>query len=84
MVREGESLVDAATIRCFALDSSSLFIQGPPGTGKAYASAHVIIALLAVCKRVGVSSNSHKAVNNLLAKVEEEAMNRGVTFVGVK
>lgn len=84
LVREGEGLVEAATLRCLALDCSTLFIQGPPGTGKTHTSAHVIVALLAAGKRVGVSSNSHKAVNNLLAKVEEVAIARNVTFVGVK
>ncbi len=84
MVQPGESLVDAATLRCLALDDSALFIQGPPGTGKTYTSAHVIVALLAAGKKVGVSSNSHKAVNNLLRKVEEIAAEQGVTFRGVK
>ncbi|WP_159980640.1 MULTISPECIES: TM0106 family RecB-like putative nuclease [unclassified Novosphingobium] len=84
MVRESETLVEAATLRCLAMDDSALFIQGPPGTGKTYTSAHVIVALMAAGKRVGVSSNSHKAVNNLLAKVEEIAIAQGVTFVGVK
>ena len=65
MVHDGESLIEAATLRCLALDRSALFIQGPPGTGKTYTSAHVIVALIAAGKRVGVSSNSHKAVNNL-------------------
>lgn len=84
MVRDGESLVEAATLRCLAMDETALFIQGPPGTGKTYTSAHVIVALMAAGKRVGVSSNSHKAVNNLLRKVEEVAIERGVSFSGVK
>jgi uncharacterized protein len=67
-----------------ALDHSTLFIQGPPGTGKTYTSAHIILSLIAAGKRVGVSSNSHKATNNLLAKVEEVAEERGVTFTGAK
>lgn len=84
MVCEGESLVEAATLRCLAMDDTALFIQGPPGTGKTFTSAHVIVALMAAGKKVGVSSNSHKAVNNLLAKVEAIAIEQGVTFVGVK
>lgn len=84
LVREGESLVEAATMRCFAMDETSLFIQGPPGTGKTYTSAHVICSLIAAGKRIGVSSNSHKAINNLLAKVEEVAEETGLVFVGVK
>ena len=84
LVRDGETLIEAATARALALDHSTLFIQGPPGTGKTYTSAHVILALIAAGKRVGVSSNSHKAINNLLAKVEEVAQGQGVTFSGVK
>jgi superfamily I DNA and/or RNA helicase len=33
---------------------------------------------------VGVASNSHKAINNLLAEVEKEALKRQVSFRGVK
>lgn len=34
-------------------------------------------------KRVGVSSNSHKAINNLLAKVEQVADKQNLAFTGV-
>lgn len=84
LVRSGESLVEACTLRTLALDESLLFIQGPPGTGKTHTSAHVILALIAAGKRVGVSSNSHKAINNLLAKVEELAREQPINFIGVK
>ncbi|WP_404478587.1 TM0106 family RecB-like putative nuclease [Novosphingobium sp. BL-52-GroH] len=84
LVQPSENLVEAATLRCLAMDDSALFIQGPPGTGKTFTSAHVIVALMAAGKKVGVSSNSHKAVNNLLTKVEEIAIEQGVSFVGVK
>jgi AAA domain len=84
LVREGESLIDATTARTLVLDNSALFIQGPPGTGKTHTSAHVIVSLITAGKRVGVSSNSHKAINNLLSKIEEVAEERGITFDGVK
>lgn len=84
LVRDGETLVEAATCRSLALDRSSLFIQGPPGTGKTFTSAHVIVALLRAGKRVGVSSNSHKAINNLLAKIEQVAAEEGFSFDGAK
>lgn len=84
LVRPGESLIEAATRRTLALDDSLLFIQGPPGTGKTYTSANVILALIQAGKRVGVSSNSHKAINNLLTKIEQLAIERGVTFDGIK
>jgi uncharacterized protein len=84
LVQAGEDLVDACTLRSLALDDSLLFIQGPPGTGKTYTSAHVILALINAGKRVGVSSNSHKAINNLLGKVEELAREHKIVFSGVK
>lgn len=84
LVRPDESFVDAVTLRCLAMDRSVLFIQGPPGTGKTYTSAHAIAGLLAAGKRVGVSSNSHKAINNLLARVEEVCIEREIRFCGVK
>jgi predicted RecB family nuclease len=67
-----------------ALDESYLLIQGPPGAGKTYTSACAIVALLEAGKRVGVASNSHKAVNTLLAEVETVALSRGLRFRGIK
>ena len=67
-----------------ALDESYLLIQGPPGAGKTYTSARAIVALLEAGKRVGVASNSHKAVNTLLAEVEAVALSRGFQFRGIK
>jgi predicted RecB family nuclease len=53
------------------LDNSYLTIQGPPGSGKSYTGKHVIAELLKLGKRVGISSNSHKAINNLLISTAE-------------
>jgi predicted RecB family nuclease len=84
LARAGESFIDAATSRALALNCSALFIQGPPGTGKTYTSANVILSLIAAGKRVGVSSNSHKAINNLLAKIEQVAAETGTILSGAK
>src|SRR6266540_1596538 len=54
-----------------ALDRTTLCIQGPPGAGKTYNAAAVIVALASSGKRVAVASNSHKAINNLLANVSD-------------
>ena len=69
----GEPLTDAVIRAVMDLDHSYLFIQGPPGTGKTYTAAQAIVALLRAGKRVGVSSNSHKAINKLLSEVEKRA-----------
>jgi predicted RecB family nuclease len=53
------------------LQQSCLTIQGPPGTGKTYTASHVIAELMRQGKKVGISSNSHKAINNLLLRTAE-------------
>lgn len=68
-------------IRC--LDSSYLFIQGPPGSGKTTNAAHAIADLLQAGLRVGVTSNGHKAIHNLLRKVEAQMMARNARFSGL-
>lgn len=76
--------VERAITAISALDQSYLVIQGPPGAGKTYTSGRAIVALLEAGKRVGVSSNSHKAINKLLAEVEAVALSRGLSFRGMK
>ena len=66
------------------LDNSYLFIQGPPGTGKTYSSAKAILELLKDGKKIAISSNSHKAINNLLSKLDEFANEEGFAFKGLK
>lgn len=66
------------------LDSSVLAIQGPPGTGKTYVSAVAIVDLIRAGRRVAVSSNSHKAISNLLKAVVQRARERGVDAVVVQ
>jgi AAA domain/RNase_H superfamily len=66
------------------LDHTYLFVQGPPGSGKTYRGARLITALLRAGKRVGVSSQSHKAIHNLLDAVEEAAIEEGLSFHGLK
>ncbi|PHO01885.1 nuclease [Rhodobacteraceae bacterium 4F10] len=48
------------------MDGSVLPVQGPPGTGKTYVTARAILSLVRQGKRVGVSSNSHDAIRNVL------------------
>jgi predicted RecB family nuclease len=75
----------AAAIRAVMdLDGSYLFIQGPPGTGKTYTAADIIVLLLTEGYRVGVSSNSHKAIKNALSEIESRVTKTGHTFRGAK
>lgn len=62
------------------LDRSYLTLQGPPGTGKTYTAARVIGHLIRMYPNVtiGVSSNSHKALNNLLKGVAEYCGDEGI------
>lgn len=66
------------------LDDSYMFIQGPPGTGKTYTGAHIILALIQTGKKVGVTSNSHSAIINLLQRIEDLAKENDISFTGAK
>lgn len=69
----------ASTSRAIAaMAGSTLAIQGPPGTGKTYIGALSIVDLVRAGKRVAVSSNSHKAIGNLLEAVADRARAEGV------
>ncbi|AWB32756.1 TM0106 family RecB-like putative nuclease [Orrella marina] len=61
-----------------SLESSYLAIQGPPGAGKSFTAARMIGALVSQGKRVGISSNSHKAINNLLLGVARYCQDTGI------
>ena len=60
------SIITAVT----SLDNSYLCIQGPPGSGKTF-TAKNIIGNLITQKEVGISSNSHKAILNLMGGVAD-------------
>ncbi len=87
---EGKPLTnDRATVEevsavVASMNSSYLFIQGPPGAGKTYTGSRVILDLLKAGKRVGVTSNSHKAIVNLLHAIEKEAVATSFKFKGIK
>ncbi|HTL61358.1 MAG TPA: TM0106 family RecB-like putative nuclease [Nitrospira sp.] len=84
MQQPQESTIDAAIRIARHMSGSCLVIQGPPGTGKTFAASQVISALLADHKRIGIASNSHKAVMNLLKACGEAARNAGGTLEGIK
>jgi len=61
------------------LDSSYLAIQGPPGAGKSHTGKHVIAELLKTGANVGITSNSHKAINNLLLSTAKHCREQGIS-----
>jgi predicted RecB family nuclease len=63
-----------------SLDRRHLVIQGPPGSGKTWTCGRLIADLIAHGKSVGVASQSHKAIHNVLDEVEAT----GVSFTGRK
>lgn len=81
--RADEAAVDAAIRVCGAMNGGCLVIQGPPGTGKSYTASRVIASLLANGKKVGVASNSHKAIANLLMACGDAVRERGLHLSGI-
>jgi uncharacterized protein len=67
--QQSESVIQAATRIVTQLNSGVLAIQGPPGAGTTFTAAHMICALVAAGKRVGVTANSHQVVRTVLDKV---------------
>ena len=84
LINEKEDFVDQTVNVIKNLQSSCLAVQGPPGTGKTWISGKVIIELLKQGKKIGISSNSHKAINNLLKQIEDIAVKEKFVFKGVK
>jgi predicted RecB family nuclease len=72
-----DRLLEASKRAVHALDRSWLVIQGPPGAGKTYTTSHLILSLIRAGKTVGVASNSHKAIDNVLHAVEQRLIESG-------
>ena len=75
----GEPLINSIVAAVNSLDRSYLCIQGPPGAGKTYTAQHIIGNLLSKGKRIGISSNSHKAIINLMAGVADHLLKENIT-----
>jgi predicted RecB family nuclease len=84
IIDNNKSIIEASINAVENLQNSYLFIQGPPGAGKTYTSSQIIVSLINSGKRVGVSSNSHKAINNLLTSIEKDAKGKDLHFRGQK
>jgi uncharacterized protein len=89
--RSGTPLVDETgdvvgeTVKAVGrMDSTYLPIQGPPGTGKTYVASQSIVALLRDGKRVAVTSNSHKAIGNLMTAIAARAREQSFTLRAIR
>jgi predicted RecB family nuclease len=72
-----DRLLEGAKRAVHALDRSWLVVQGPPGAGKTYTTSHIIASLIRAGKTVGVASNSHKAIDNVLHAIEQRLVENG-------
>ena len=84
LVQDQTSRIEAVVSAIAGFGSELSLIQGPPGAGKTFTGSRVIVELIRNGHTVGISSNSHKAINNLLGAIVEHAQNLGVQFQGVK
>jgi predicted RecB family nuclease len=84
VIASGQDLVKGSIEAALAMDYTCLYVQGPPGSGKTYTGSRMIVALLAKGWRVGITSNNHKAINNLLVGVVKAATEQGRSFNIVK
>jgi uncharacterized protein len=73
LIDQAADVVDQTVNAVARMKSTYLPIQGPPGTGKTYVASQAILALLRQGKRIAVTSNSHKAIGNLLTAIAARA-----------
>jgi predicted RecB family nuclease len=87
---QGAFLIAGSNVLSEAIDvvgrlgNSYVFIQGPPGAGKTFTGSRIVVELLRRGKRVGITSNSHKVIHNLLDAVVKAAEEESFKFHGLK
>jgi uncharacterized protein len=84
LIQEGENVLVGAKRIVLGLNQSALSIQGPPGSGKTSKGGQVIAELLKAGKRIGISSNSHDAICELMKSAAEAATKLGLHFTAAK
>ena len=86
----GENIVDSKNLSdellkvASNLNHSYLFIQNSPGSGKTHICSQLIVDLIKLGKKIGVSSNSHQTIHYLLKKIEKKAIRKDMRFSGIK
>jgi uncharacterized protein len=78
LARSGESSLNAGRRLAVLLDESILPVQGPPGTGKTYTGARMILDIIQMGGRVGVTAQSHRVIGNLLEAVARATAAEGI------
>ena len=71
LLQDDEDVVDGVLRLVRHMRGGTLAVQGPPGAGKTYTASRVILALLQDGQNVGVTSNSHQAILNLMEAVND-------------
>jgi uncharacterized protein len=84
LIQDGEDVLVGTKRVVLGLNHSALCIQGPPGSGKTSKGGQVIAELLKAGKRVGISSNSHDAICELMKSAAEAATKLGIHFTAAK
>ena len=84
IVGAGQDILAGSLAAVQAMDRTCLYVQGPPGSGKTYTGSRMIARLLAKGWRVGIMSNSHKAINHLLAGVMQVVAEQGLSVRAAK
>ncbi|TAZ88216.1 TM0106 family RecB-like putative nuclease [Rhizobium ruizarguesonis] len=65
-IMAGDDPVAGTIAAVHRMDETLLPIQGPPGTGKTHVTARAILSLVRDGARIGIASNSHEAIRNVL------------------
>ena len=84
VVADDADIVAATAEAVAAMSGTVMPVQGPPGTGKTYVSARAIVHLVRQGRRVGISSNAHKAIDNLLRAAVQHARAEGIPLRAIK
>jgi uncharacterized protein len=84
VIPNGADLLDGSIRAALDLENSSLCVQGPPGSGKTFTGGHMIVELLRIGRRVGVTSNSHRAICLLMNEAMRVAHDEGLVLDAVK
>jgi predicted RecB family nuclease len=86
VIDHSRQLTDAAKNLVLGLPrkASVLPIQGPPGSGKTFTGARMVVELVKMGYRVGITAGSHKVISNLLLEVCAVARKASVPLQAVQ